>query len=90
VITIGTSFAASPRRTAPRTYIRDPDGLLYEPTLTSRLDLDAHLPATASDIGYQQDGRALWLDATDDSVVYVADRDGVEAWPRYDQPLECA
>jgi hypothetical protein len=90
LITIGTPFGTSTTRTAPRTYIRDPDQLLYEPTLTNRLDLDADLPATAADTGYRQGGRALWLDAADDSVVYVMDSDGAEAWPRYNQPLECA
>jgi hypothetical protein len=90
LVTIGTPFGASTKRSAPRSYVRDPEGLLYEPTLMQRLDRDADPPATASAIGYRQRGRELWLDAADDSLVYVVDGDGVEAWPRYDQPLECA
>jgi hypothetical protein len=38
--------------------------------------------APADGTGYQQGDRSRWLNASDDSVVYVVDGDGVEAWPR--------
>lgn len=89
-VTIGTPLGASTSGSAPRSYYRDPDGLLYDETLTSRLDLDADRPATAIDTGYRQGDRALWFDEADDGFVYVVDGDRTEAWPRRNDPVYCA
>jgi hypothetical protein len=95
-----TLFAAATTRTdrggspkGPRQRERAPltrTSVCTGPTLTNRLNLDAELPATAPTMAA---GKAImrsigrWLDAADDNAV---DRDGVDAWPRYDEPLGCA
>jgi hypothetical protein len=91
VIKIGTPVGESTADTTPRLYVRDPDGLLYDPKVRRRLDLDTGLPAAARDTGYRQNEQSLWVDDADDSLVYVVvDPESVEAWPRYDGQLECA
>jgi uncharacterized metal-binding protein len=87
--TVGTPVGASIAATAPRTYVRDLAGELGD-LVVAELDLDADLPTSAVDTGYSRDGRAIWVDELDDTVLYVVDPVGVEAWPRLSRGLACA
>jgi hypothetical protein len=89
-VSIGTPFGSSTNDSEPRHYLRDPEGLVGDELLTSRLDLAAELPSTAVDTGYSAEGRTLWIDETDDSLIYVVTDSAVEAWPRRVEPLWCA
>ena len=74
----------------PRTYVRDPDGVLADSTESSFQD-DAGLSASARSSGYSSEVGELWFDAVDrDRVAYVVTPDGdVEAWPRTTGLLGC-
>jgi hypothetical protein len=52
---------------------------------------DTSLPATASDTGFHQGARELWMVPQDDSFVFVryADDGHVETWPRDTRPVGC-
>lgn len=62
-----------------RQYVRDPDGV-FEPPLVQPYDRDAAVPQDATDTGYSNDGRELWL-SDDAAVAYLVTADGAEAWP---------
>lgn len=70
-------------------FYKDPERLLGRAELTARFDPDVVLPDTATDTGYRQDTRSLWLDPTDQTVVYVADAQHAEGWPVADLQLAC-
>ena len=72
-----------------RQYLGDPQGALEGSGVEVPFEADAELPADATDTGYHRDGRHLWLSA-DESVAYVVDGDGVEAWPSPDHIVGCA
>jgi hypothetical protein len=69
------------------TFVRDPLPELAEYFDKPYRDHGA-LPDDAVDVGYQRDGRRLWL-APDESLAYVGTAADVEAWPREVKPLGC-
>jgi hypothetical protein len=76
---------------AGSTYLRDSGGELAD-FLQGEFDADATLPADATDTGFRNAGRELWLER-DRSAAYlvaVGDRDDVERWPAERQPIGCA
>ena len=89
-VSIGTPFGASKQDTPERSYTRDPEDLYGSPNLRKRLELDATLPADAIDTGYRRDGAALWLDPSDDTLIYVVTDDAIEAWPLLREEVFCA
>lgn len=73
-----------------RQYVRDPAGVLpHAPLLEAYAD-DVELPGDAIDSGYRSpEGFELWF--TDgDTAAYVVTPDGVERWPRAQEPIGCA
>ena len=89
-VSVGTPFGASKQDTPERSYTRDPDDLYGSPNLRKRLELDATLPADAIDTGYRRDGAALWVDPSDDTLIYVVTDDAIEAWPLLREEVFCA
>jgi hypothetical protein len=89
-LVVGTPIGTSTRDTPSRTYRRDPAGATSGGIPNPHLDLDAVLSPGAAATGYTHLGRAIWIDESDDSLVYVIDDDTVEAWPRDDRDLACA
>ena len=88
-LVIGTPLGTSYAEGGERTYRRDPEGWLDNPSLDP--DLDAELPATAVDTGYHREDRTLWMDEADDEHAYVVYDDGhVESWPRDRKQRSCA
>ena len=72
------------RRGAPRTYVRDPEGVLAE-HVPVPFDEDARLPADASYTGYHLGRAELWVGAKDAArAVYVVRPGRVERWPRFE------
>ncbi len=86
---VGSPIGASTRHTEARTYRRDPKGETSEGVPDPRLDLDAVLSPEAASTGYNHEGRAIWIDEADDSLVYIVKGDTVEAWPRDRRDLAC-
>lgn len=62
-------------------YVRDPERT-YERALTPALDLDAELPAGATDTGFRQGDAELWIVPGDASAVYLRSGAAIERWPR--------
>lgn len=77
----GSSIAAGSSTETTNRYVWDPQGVLPDGPLGSELDL-ADIPDTALDTGYRRDGSELWLDETDESVLYRIRGSTVEAWER--------
>ena len=71
-----------------RQYIGDPRGVLADVVW---FDDHATLPADATDTGYRNEGRHLWMSA-DGEVAYLIDSNRVEAWPAPTSahPVACA
>lgn len=69
-------------------FVRDPDGLLADYTVTS-FDPSARLPDDAADTGYRKDGAALWR-AADGSAVYLVSSAAVERWAATRELITCA
>jgi hypothetical protein len=67
-----------------RMYVRDPDDVLADQTVTG-YEPEAELPDAARATGYSSSVGELWLSNQDqDTVAYLVSDDGdqVEAWPR--------
>ncbi len=72
-----------------RQFISDPRGALADVGLVVPFDADTDLPSDATDTGYRQDDRRLWLSA-DGNVAYIVDGDVVQAWPTATELVGCA
>jgi len=73
-----------------RQYLRDPFGVFPGGSLLDSYADGVELPADASPSGYRTDDRReLWFTEAD-RAVYVVTPDGVERWPRADEPIGCA
>jgi hypothetical protein len=72
-----------------RQYLRDPFGAFAGVRLLDAYDGDADLPDDASFSGYRSaDGLELWF-TDEDRAAYVVTPDGVERWPRAEEPIGC-
>lgn len=71
-------------------YLRDPEGVFDFVRLLEDYAEGIELPDDASDSGYRtNEGLELWL--TDlDTAAYVVTSDGVERWPRAEEPIGCS
>lgn len=85
---LGSSIAAGSSTETMNRYVWDPQGVLPEGPIGSELNLP-DIPDTAFDTGYRRDGSELWLDETDESVLYRISGSTVEAWQRSSSGL-CA
>ncbi len=73
-----------------RQYVRDPQGVFKFSRLLETYAEGVELPQDATDSGYRSpDGFELWFTATD-RAAYVVTADGVERWPRAEEPIGCA
>lgn len=84
----GASIAAGLSAELTNRYVWDPHGVLPDGPIGSKLDL-ADIPDSAFDTGYRRNASELWLDETDESVLYRISGDRVEAWQRSSSGL-CA
>ncbi|MGI8998865.1 MAG: hypothetical protein ACR2GO_04080 [Candidatus Limnocylindria bacterium] len=77
--------------TLARQYLRDPFGVFSDvPALLDTFAEGVKLPENASYSGYRtEDGLELWF-TPEDRAAYVVTPDGVERWPRADEPIGCA
>lgn len=77
--------------TLAKQYLRDPLGVFDDvPALLDTYAEGVELLADATFSGYQTvDGLELWF-TPDDRAAYVVTPDGVERWPRADEPIGCA
>jgi hypothetical protein len=86
---MGTPVGARTDATAPRIYVRDPDGYFGDAALQEGFAADVELPPGAIDTGYRQDGTGLWMDPHDDAFVYLAAASATERWPKATQIFGC-
>jgi hypothetical protein len=70
-------------------YISDPDGVLEGSGFAAPYDDDTDLPPDASDTGYEESGRHLWL-PQDRTTGYLVTDEAVEAWPSSTEDFFCA
>jgi hypothetical protein len=90
-ILMGTPLGRSQDKSRPRSFIRDPKGILVGRKTSEAFDAHAQLPVDAKDTGYRQDDLQLWMRPADDSFVYLVGESDVEAWPRMPTPgVGCA
>jgi hypothetical protein len=79
-----------PRPTDVRQYLRDPLGVFGFAQLLETYAEDVALPEDATFSGYRTaDDLELWL-TPDDRAAYVVTPEGVERWPRPNEPIGCA
>ncbi|MFG2521341.1 hypothetical protein [Streptomyces sp. NPDC048527] len=71
-----------------RQYLRDPGHALPRELLHSSYAPRTRLPEGATDTGYRDGRRQLWL-SVDKSDAYVRTGDGVERWPGAIEPIAC-
>jgi hypothetical protein len=89
-ITIGTPIGTSIEDGRPETlarYLWDPGGVLPDGPFGSEMDR-ADLSDSATDTGYRRYQSELWLDESDESVIYVIAGDEVQVWE--EEPREGA
>jgi len=60
-------------------YLWDPRGVLPDGPFGAEIER-TDLPESASDTGFRRNGRELWLDESDESVMYVVVGDTVQIW----------
>jgi hypothetical protein len=82
-----SSVAATNMHSAPRQFIRDPDGVLVDRQTSDAFDPHPTLPADIEGTGFRQDEVELWMRPGEDALVYLVDGDRVEAWPRVTAPV---
>jgi hypothetical protein len=70
-------------------YVRDPDGVFDDRSLTVGLQLDAALPDDAIDTGFRQAHTELWAVPDNPAFIYLKNRDQIERWPAGKTP-RCA
>ena len=71
-------------------YIRDPENVMPQDQLASKLQLDARLPDDAEYTGYRTEFMELWLDPDDDRAAYLVFADHIERWPRANEAIACS
>ncbi|MFF2506406.1 hypothetical protein ACFVTY_23925 [Streptomyces sp. NPDC058067] len=71
-----------------RQYLRDPGHVLSRDSLHTSYAPKSRLPAGATDTGYRDGHRQLWLSA-DKSNAYVRTGSRVERWPGSIEPIAC-
>ena len=71
-------------------YIRDPERVMPQQPLMSKLVLDARLPEDASYSGYRTDFMELWLDPDNEGAAFLVFANHVERWPKADQDSDHA
>ncbi|WP_329126219.1 hypothetical protein [Streptomyces sp. NBC_01465] len=71
-----------------RQYVRDAAGAIPRELLRSAYAGDVTMPSGATDTGYRQGDRALWL-AADGTSAYVRTPDGIERWPGTTELVAC-
>jgi hypothetical protein len=70
-------------------YLRDPEGVFDFAPLLETYAEDTELPADAMDSGYRsREGFELWFTLSD-RAAYVVTPDGIERWPRAEEPVGC-
>ena len=62
-------------------YLWDPDGVLPDGPFGTEIER-AHLPASAYDTGYRRGDDELWLDESDNSVIFVINEGTGQAWEK--------
>jgi hypothetical protein len=83
-ITIGRPLGAATGVYTEETinrYVWDPEHVLFDGPLADSIDL-ADLPQTAIDTGYRQGGSVMWIDESDESVLFVVHDDFADVWQR--------
>lgn len=78
---LGSSIAAGSSPETTNRYVWDPQGVLPDGPIGSKLNL-AEIPDTAFDTGYRRNGSELWLDETDEVFLYRISGTTVEVWQR--------
>ena len=75
--------------TMAKQYLRDPQGVFAGFGLLEDYAEDVKLPDDASDSRYRTtDGLELWFTESD-TALYVVTPQGIERWPRADEPIGC-
>lgn len=73
-----------------RQYLRDPEGVFDRERLLDEYAEGVELPDDASDSGYRSpEGLELWFTESH-LALYVVTPEGVERWPRAEEPIGCA
>jgi hypothetical protein len=84
---IGTSIAVDDLEVLGR-YLWDPNGVLPDGPFGTDIER-ADLPDSAYDTGYRRGNDELWLDDSNDSVMFVINEDDGQAWEKSSSGL-CA
>ena len=72
-----------------RQYLRDPEGVFAFARLLDTYAEGLELPDDATDSGYRSpEGLELWFTRSD-RAAYIVTSDGVERWPRAEEPIGC-
>lgn len=70
-------------------YLRDPEGVFVGSRVLDTYAEDVDLPDGATFSGYRNlEGHELWF-TDEDRAAYVLTADGVERWPRAEEPIGC-
>ncbi|MGH2358366.1 MAG: hypothetical protein ACRDGJ_10200, partial [Candidatus Limnocylindria bacterium] len=79
----------NPDGTFAKQYVRDPEGVLPVASLIETYAEGVAMPDDATFSGYAtDDGLELWF-TPDDEAAYVVTQNGVERWPRAEEPILC-
>lgn len=89
-IVMGTPLGARTPDTAPRIYVRDPEGYFGDVELQRGFATLEGPPASAADTGYRQGDVALWMDPADDGFIYLVGPRETERWPKETERRGCA
>lgn len=89
-ILMGVPLGASHSHGPHRIYVRDPQGVLNDPAITSAFDGDARLSDRAEDTGFRQHDAQLWLIRGAPEQLFLVFPDRVERWPLDTSPAGCA
>jgi hypothetical protein len=66
--------------------VRDPSGVYGIAELVDGFRAMDELPSDATDTGYRQGERELWLSPSDPDAVFIRAAGSVERWPRGEVP----
>lgn len=67
-------------------YVRDPNGVYDVPTFVDGFQVLDSLPDNATDTGYRQGNRELWISPDDPDAIFLRYQAVVEQWPRSEVP----